>query len=135
VAKKNLNCLPESFAPSLLCCLPHRIAGQPQRILYSRGDLPAGGRPKKMWCARFDFRRPLRLPYFARLIIFFFSQSPQRDWPACRSPLLKGSRKDFLQIVCTRKNAAENANQKAVKKKAQIHFQVPFLYFPFPRKM
>ena len=47
------------FAPYLLWSLPRRIAGPPRRIFFlqRRRDLSAEVGAKKLWSARFDFRR------------------------------------------------------------------------------
>ncbi len=67
---------PQFFVPSLLCELFFFFFSQRRRGA------------KKLWSARFDFRRPLRLSYFARYSFFLLAKMP--------SPARRGGRKEIV---------------------------------------
>ena len=56
----------------------------------SRKDLPAVGNCKEIVLARYFFRRPLRLPCFARPILFLFSQRRRDAKELCSLGITSG---------------------------------------------
>ncbi len=75
---------------SLLCCFP-TLRPAPQNCGSAAADFFFSQRrrgAKKLWSARFDFRRPLRLSYFARYSFFLLAKMP--------SPARRGGRKEIV---------------------------------------